>query len=58
MPMGFPLQFPKETLLRLQRLEALGTVLTVFLKENALIIFGLSSKIFCELLPLFPGEGY
>jgi len=26
--------------------------------ENALMIFGLSSKIFRELLPEFPGEGY
>jgi len=35
-----------------------GAVLAVFLTENALMIFGLSSKNFCELLPGFPGEGY
>jgi hypothetical protein len=34
------------------------SVLAMFLTENALMIFGLSSKIFCELLPGFPGEGY
>jgi len=37
---------------------SVGAVLAVFLTENTLMIFGLSSKIFCELLPGFPGEGY
>jgi len=34
-----------------------GAVLAVFHIENALMIFGVSSEIFCKLLPGFPVEG-
>jgi len=34
-----------------------GAVLAVFHIENALMIFGVSSEIFCKLLPGFSVEG-
>ena len=43
-------------ILTIEDRRSVGAVLAVFLTENALMIFGLSSNIFCKLLPGFSVE--